>query len=174
MGVAGTTVSDIVGATRMAKGSLYVHFANKEELTYSVVDYNLKLFVDRTTAVINQFESAKDKFFALLDYLSDPLNPPVAGGCPMMNFGTEADDTSPVIREKVSKVVCDMQESMSDILEKGVKDGEFKPDWDYDTFAAKAYAMVEGGILIARVTRDITKMKVLVGILKKEIEENGD
>jgi len=172
-GVAGTAISDIMEVTKMAKGSLYVHFENKEELSYCAVDYNLKLFVERTSAAAGKFETAKGKFFGLLDYLSDPLNPPVKGGCPMMNFGMEADDTSPVIREKVSRVVCEVMEGMEEILAQGVIDGEFKKEWDYKEFATKAYAMIEGGILIARTTLDISKMQVLIRMLKKEIEENS-
>jgi len=168
-GVAGTATSDIMGATKMARGALYVHFDSKEDLVNCAVDYNLRLFVERTTAVADQFETAKDKFFGLLDYMSDPLNPPVQGGCPMMNFGMEADDTSPVIREKVNNIVCGVQDSMAAILRKGIIDGEFKKDWDVEEFATKAYAMIEGGILISRVSRDISKMKMLIGLLKKEM-----
>ena len=84
--VAGTAMSDIMDATKLAKGSLYVHFENKEELSYSVVDYNLNAFVERTIAAVSKCQTAKLKLFGILDFLSDLLNPPVAGGCPMMNF----------------------------------------------------------------------------------------
>lgn len=171
-GVAGTAISDIMEVTKMAKGSLYVHFENKEELTYCAVDYNLKLFVERTMAVADTYPGARDKFFALLHYLSDPLNPPVKGGCPMMNFGMEADDTNPVIREKVNQTICNVQQGMADIVELGIAAKEFKKDWDAKKFATKAYAMIEGGILISRVSGDISQMKVLIGILKEEIDSN--
>ena len=168
-GVAGTSTSDIMGATKLARGALYVHFDSKEDLVNCAVAYNLQLFVERTSAVSDQFESAKDKFFGLLDYMSDPLNPPVQGGCPMMNFGMEADDTNPAIREQVNQIVCGVQEGMAAILKKGIADGEFKKDWDAEEFATKAYAMIEGGILISRVSQDISKMKMLINLLKKEI-----
>jgi AcrR family transcriptional regulator len=169
-GVAATAVSDIMEVTKMAKGSLYVHFENKEDLTYCAVDWNLEQFVAKVTAEAEKYSSAKEKFFGLLDYLSDPLNPPVRGGCPMMNFGMEADDTSLVIREKVHRTICAVQQGMIGILEKGIADKEFNNDWDYREFAMKAYAMIEGGILVARVSNDITQMKMLVNILKREIE----
>ena len=38
-------MSDVVEATKLAKGSLYVHFENKEELSYAAVDYNLNLLI---------------------------------------------------------------------------------------------------------------------------------
>lgn len=170
-GVAATAISDIMKVTKMAKGSLYVHFANKEELAHTAVDYNLGQFIERTSAEADKYHGAKAKFFGLLDYLSDPQNPPVKGGCPMMNFGMEADDTSEVIRGKVYQTICDVQQSMMDILKQGIVDGEFRKDWNYKEFAIKAYAMLEGGIFISRVSKDNTQVKLLVKIVKKEINE---
>lgn len=172
-GVAGTAMSDIMEATKLAKGSLYVHFENKEELSYSVVDYNLNIFVDRTLAAVSNLKTAKLKLFGMLDFLSDPLNPPVAGGCPMMNFGMEADDTSPVIRDKVCKIIFDVQKFIRETVEAGIVAGEFKKEWDAWTFATKTYAMIEGGILISRVSGNNDQMNILVNIMKAEIDENS-
>lgn len=169
-GVAATVVADVMQATNMARGGLYVHFKDLEELSQCAAEWNLQQFVEKTSAEAGKFTTAKDKFFGMLDYLSDPLNPPIQGGCPMMNFGMEADDTSPVIREMVHETICTVQQGMIDILKLGVDEGEFKKDWNYKEFALKAYAMVEGGILVSRVSRDISQMKMLVDLLKKEIE----
>ena len=172
-GVAGTAMSDIMDATKLAKGSLYVHFENKEELAYSAVDYNLNAFIDRTIAAVSEFETPKLKLFGMLDFLADPLNPPVAGGCPMMNFGMEADDTSPVIRDKVCKIIVDVQRFIRETVEEGIATGEFNQAWDARTFATKCYAMIEGGILISRVSGNNDQMNVLISLLKSEIEENS-
>lgn len=170
-GVAATAITDIMEVTNLAKGSLYVHFANKEELAYCAVDYNLQQFVEKTGAEALKYSGAKEKFFALLDYLGDPLNPPVKGGCPMMNFGMEADDTNPVIKEKVYNTICTVQQAMTDIVEQGIAEGTFRKDWDVKVFVTKAYAMIEGGILVSRVSGNSDQMNLLVGLLKAEIEE---
>src|ERR1700733_14879683 len=85
-GVAGTAMSDIMEATKLAKGSLYVHFENKEDLSYAVVDYNLDKLAEKTATVINKQKTAKRKRSAVLDLYDDPFNPPLVGGCPMLNF----------------------------------------------------------------------------------------
>lgn len=168
-GVAATVVGDVMQATNMSRGGLYVHFKDLEELSQCAAEWNLQQFIDKTSAEAAKFTTAREQFFGMLDYLSDPLNPPVQGGCPMMNFGMEADDTSPVIREMVNKTICTVQQGMIDILKRGIDEGEFKKDWNYIAFALKAYAMVEGGILVSRVSKDISQMKLLVNILKDEI-----
>jgi TetR/AcrR family transcriptional repressor of nem operon len=172
-GIAATSVSDIMEATKLAKGSLYVHFANKEELAYYAVDYNLKDFFGKAGVVIDQQQTAKGKFFALLDLLNDPVNHPIEGGCPMLNFGTEADDTSPVIREKVHIAMVGLQDNITEILEKGISDKEFRTGWDIKEFTIKVIAMLEGGVLMSRVYNNSDSMEVLINILKREIEEKS-
>lgn len=157
-------------ATKMAKGSLYVHFADKEELAYSVVDYNLNQFFVKATAATDLHRTAKKKLHAFLDFLHDPVNHPIKGGCPMLNFGMEADDTNPVIRDKVHVAMNEAKRDIAAIIKKGITDGEFREDWDADEYAIKIFAMLEGGVLMSRVHQDSSAMKVLINIIKREVE----
>jgi AcrR family transcriptional regulator len=169
-GIAATAISDIMAATNMAKGSLYVHFSNKEELAYSAVEYNILQFMDKAGAEVAKHASAHDKFFAVLDFLSDPVDHPVKGGCPILNFGMEADDTSVVILERVNQAIGDVQGLMKAVLQKGIDDGEFKQNWDIHSFVIKAFAMLEGGILVSRIAQDNSQMLLLIDLLKQEID----
>jgi TetR/AcrR family transcriptional repressor of nem operon len=48
-GVAGTAMSDIMEATKMAKGGLYGHFESKDELSHAVVDHCLSTLGEKIT-----------------------------------------------------------------------------------------------------------------------------
>ena len=172
-GVAGTAMSDIMEATKLAKGSLYVHFENKEELSYAVVDYNLDKLAEKSLAAMNKHKTAKSKLFAFADLYSDPFNPPLVGGCPMLNFGMEADDTNPVIREKVNKRLQASPKLLEKIIEQGIIDGEFRKSWNAKEFGIKMFAMIEGGVLFSRVSGNKEQVNVLINVIKKEIEENS-
>ncbi len=172
-GVAGTAMSDIMEVTKLAKGSMYVHFDSKEELSYAAVDFNLESLSGKIMVVINKHKTAKNKLFAFVDFLSDPLHPPIAGGCPMLNFGMEADDTSPVIKQKVNKLIQTAQQVVADIIEQGIIDAEFKNSWDSKEFAIKAFAMIEGGVLTSRVAGNNDQMNILTRMIKQEIEQNS-
>jgi AcrR family transcriptional regulator len=152
---------------------MYVHFESKEELTYAVVDYNLEVASKKMSEAINKHKTAKGKLFAYFDHLSNPLNPPVVGGCPMLNFGMEADDTNPVIRQKVNKLVQSSSERLVTTIEQGVANGEFKDSWNAKEFGIKAFAMIEGGTLISRVSGSNNQIQVIINAIKKEIEENS-
>lgn len=173
-GVAGTAMSDIMEATKLAKGGLYGHFDSKEELSYAAVDYNLDRLAEKTEAAVNKHKTAKGKLSAFLDLYNDPFNPPLVGGCPMLNFGMESDDTNPVIREKVNKRLQGSPLFLTRIIEQGIVDGEFKKSWNAEEFGIKMFAMIEGGILFSRVSGNKEKMGILIKMIKKEIEENSN
>jgi TetR/AcrR family transcriptional regulator, transcriptional repressor for nem operon len=171
-GVAGTSMSDILEATKLAKGSLYVHFESKEDLAHAAVDYCLQRLVGVVETALNKEETAKDKLFAYIDLFMDPINPPLPGGCPMLNFGMEADDTDQVIRKKVNRLIEIGQQILAGIIKKGITSGEFRADWDAKEFGTKMFAMVEGGIMMSRIAGNNKTMKVIARALKNEIEEN--
>jgi AcrR family transcriptional regulator len=169
-GIAATAMSDIMEATELSKGSLYVHFDNKDVLADTVVDYNLDLIRQRTLAAMVRHDHPKDKLFAYLDLYRNPLTPPVEGGCPMLNFGMEADDQNETVREKVAAAVNRSQQLIVDIITQGIKQGIFKASWNYKEFATLMFAMIEGGILISKTTRKNDKMAIINRNLKKMIE----
>lgn len=168
-GIAATAMSDIMEATKLSKGSLYVHFENKDILVASAVDYNMELLSNKLRNHLSQYNTAKDKLYAYLDFFIDPTQPIVNGGCPMLNFGTEADDTNELIKKKVNNLVTKSQKLLSNIIKQGIDQGEFKPNWNYEDFATIMFAMIEGGVLICRVADNNTKMKVINDNLKKMI-----
>lgn len=169
-GLAGTAMSDVMAATKMAKGGLYGHFESKDELSYAVVDYNLGKLVEKVDLAISRVTTAKDKLFAFLDVFSTPTKFPVDGGCPMLNFGTEADDTSPIINKKVKGTILSAQTKIAGIIGKGIASEEFKSTFDAVEFSIKTMTLIEGGTLIGRVLETDSQMAIIVGMLKKEIE----
>lgn len=171
-GLAGTVMSDIAEATKLVKGSLYAHFENKEELAYAAVDHNMQTLRTVTNKVLYKHRTARGKLLGFLKLFHDPLKHPVYGGCPMLNFGMEADDTSPIVLQKVSDMINEVQRELQEIIETGKAQGEFKVEWDSERFAVKFFALMEGGNLISRTTRNNSRMKIIIKIIKDEIEDN--
>lgn len=174
-GIAGTSLSDILEATKLAKGSLYVHFENKEAISHAVVDH----FADRKIKMLDRVfsgkdsSSAKDRLFAYLELVLNPSKPVFEGGCPFLNFGMEADDMDQVIRKKVKKMVEAEQGRIAGAVSLGIRNGDFRPDWDAQEFATTVYAMVEGATMITRVSSSGKSMKTVAKFLKKEIMRNA-
>ncbi|MTH14749.1 TetR/AcrR family transcriptional regulator [Flavobacterium sp. LC2016-01] len=172
-GIAATSMSDIMEATKLSKGSMYVHFENKEVLACAAVDHNMKVLGDKLVSEVSKGKTAKDELFAYIDFFSNAVNPPLTGGCPLLNFGTEADDTNPIVKEKINKGCNANQQLLASSVNKGIANGEFKPNWNAEEFALIMFAMMEGGHLISRMSGNNDKMKIITKTLKNLIEENS-
>ena len=169
-GVAGTTVDDVLSATGLAKGCLYNHFENKEVLALETVDFLLHKIRLTTLTALDKEPTAKGKLFAYLDLRLDTQNRVFEGGCPILNFGMEADDTNAQIRQKVKKVIQSSLKMLQDIVEKGIADKEFTKDFNGEEFAIKVFTLMEGNILVGRVLGSNHTMQLMNSMLKKEIE----
>ncbi|UWY27347.1 TetR/AcrR family transcriptional regulator [Flavobacterium sp. TR2] len=170
-GIAATSMSDIMEATKLSKGSMYVHFENKNVLACAAVDHNMKVLSSKLETALREAKGAKEQLYAYIEFFSNPINPPVSGGCPLLNFGTEADDTNPAVKEKVNTAIKRGQQLLTSIIEKGIADNEFASDWNAAEFATALFAMLEGGHLMSRMSGNNDNMKTIEKTLKKIISE---
>ena len=79
-GIAATSMSDIMEATKLSKGSMYVHFENKDVLACAAVEHNMKLLSDKLQKVLSGHTTSEEQLLAYIDFFSDPNHPPVVGG----------------------------------------------------------------------------------------------
>jgi AcrR family transcriptional regulator len=172
-GMAGTSISDIMEATKLAKGGVYGNFESKEEICAEAFDYLLSIVGNTIRASLSDKTSAKEQLLGLLDYYKTAPLREDHYGCPLLNFGTEADDTNPLIKEKVSKAISESQARITKIVRKGIEAGEFRPEFDATLFAVKAFTMIEGAVLVCRVQGNNRQMRIITDILRKEIEDNS-
>lgn len=170
--MAGTAISDIMEATKLAKGGVYGNFDSKDEICQEAFNYLTKSLAAAIDQSMRGKTSAKEKLFAMLGFYNDRSKINSNGGCPILNFGTESDDTNPVIKQKVKEAIQASQNRIANVVRQGLDTGEFKKSFEAETFAIKMFTMIEGAILISRVQNSNNHMQLIVDILKAEIEEN--
>jgi TetR/AcrR family transcriptional repressor of nem operon len=152
-GYAGTSMSDLTEATGLTKGSIYGNFGNKEDVALAVFDHNYA----KVTGLIQQrIQSAKTYHDKLMVYAQvyDQFtrgNFPV-GGCPILNTAVEADDTNSLLKDRAAKAILKWKKGVQDLIQAGVDAGEFKQGLDHSRIALSIIALVEGGIMISKVT----------------------
>jgi len=153
-GYAGTSMSDITEATGLTKGSIYGNFGNKEDVALAVFDYNYA----KVSAVIQQRIRAAKTFHDKLmvyaqvydQYTRNNLFP--QGGCPILNTAVEADDTNSLLKDRAAQAILKWRRSVQNLMQGGVDAGEFKEGLDIPRLALSIIAMLEGGIMISKVT----------------------
>lgn len=153
-GYAGTSMSDITEATGLTKGSIYGNFGNKEEVALAVFDYNSAKVRDVIQQRIQAAKTYHDKLMVyanVYDQFTRTAYFP-QGGCPILNTAVEADDTNSLLKDRAAKAVQRWKKNVQDLIQGGIDAGEFKQGLDIQRLALSIIAMIEGGIMISKVT----------------------
>ncbi|WP_426329773.1 TetR/AcrR family transcriptional regulator [Pedobacter sp. R-06] len=173
-GYAGTSLNDITAATGLTKGSIYGNFANKDEVALAAFDYNLKNVSSRIDADMNKQVSVKDKLLVYINIYQKFIDGSVSeGGCPVLNTAVDADDTHPELREKVLKAVLGWKNKIAKLVETGISVKEISADHNPEQVALTIIAIIEGGIMISRLTAKPAHWNLIMDSLKKYINSLG-
>ena len=167
-GMAGTSLSDIMEATKLAKGGIYGNFESKDEICVSSFIYLTQKLGSQMDIAVSKGMTAREQFFNLMKIYK--ANENTEGGCPILNFGVEADDTHPFVKAKVKKVIHMSQKRIFDILSKGIANNEISFNLDPKIFSIKVFAMIEGAILCRRILESEEQMSVIMDAIQKEFE----
>ena len=168
-GIAGTTIDDILAATKMAKGGIYGNFENKEAISIASVDFLFGKMSAKAYSVISKEKTAVKKLFAFIDLRENPLVPFIEGGCPIFNFGVDSDNTNPTVKKKVKAMIEGSMTLFIDILKQGIANGELSDELNSEEYCLKVLVMLEGATLVSRVTDSIKPMHTVIKILKSEL-----
>ncbi|ABQ06389.1 TetR/AcrR family transcriptional regulator [Flavobacterium johnsoniae] len=172
-GYSGTSMSDITEATGLTKGSIYGNFANKDEVALAAFRFNVKKLHDIFAREIEKEKTFKGKLLVYPRLYSDYYDLRVTqGGCPIINTATEADDTHPVLKKKVERVILSWKEQLVYFIEQGILLGEFKAhSIDPEKTALTIIAMIEGTVMIAKITGNLSTLADIMLSVTKIIED---
>lgn len=172
-GYSGTSMSDITEATGLTKGSIYGNFANKDEVALAAFRFNVQKLHDIFSKEIEKEKTFKGKLLVYPRLYSDYYHLRVTqGGCPIINTATEADDTHPVLRKKVERVILSWKDQLAYFIKQGIALGEFKAESiDPEKTALTIIALIEGAIMIAKITGNISTLADIMLSVTKIIED---
>jgi len=167
-GYAGTSMSDITEATGLTKGSIYGNFGNKEDVALAVFDYNYA----KVSGIIQQrIRAAKNYHDKLMVYAQvydqftrSNLFP--KGGCPILNTAVEADDTNSLLKDRASQAIQKWRRGVQNLIQGGIDAREFKEGLDIPRLALSIIAMLEGGIMISKVTNSQACMDKIMNTIE--------
>ncbi len=160
-------MGDLVRATGFGKGGIYNHFSGKEELALEAFDYSVALMRERFRQALEGRASALEKLFAVVDVLGSLADdPPVAGGCPVLNTAVESDDAHPALKERASVASTEWLRLVGRIVRDGVESGELRPETAPRSVASVVVAALEGAVVLTRLHDDPAHMHRTVDHLK--------
>jgi len=171
-GYAGTSLSDIINATNLTKGSIYGNFENKNELAKEVYRYNSKHLQDRINEKLTNEITAREKLFAIVDFYRNSWEDNfLRGGCPLLNTAVEADDTLPFLKNEAAKSFEKWAGKITDILEEGKAGDEIKESINSSEYGFLFIMLIEGGILLSKTTNNQNHLLQALDRIEKIINE---
>ncbi len=154
-GFFGSSLTDVMEATGLKKGGIYNHFSSKEELALQAFDYATGCVSDRLALFLEDKHTAVERLLAFAAVFRDlAMNPPVPGGCPLLNTAVEADDAHPELRDRARQAMDRWRDRIAETVRQGRASGELCPQVDPDVVASRFIATLEGGVMLSKLYRD--------------------
>ena len=171
-GYAGTSLNDITDATGLTKGSIYGNFTNKDDVALAAFDYNLQCVEEIISQEIRKQKTFQDKLLVYANVYENFLKYPFpVGGCPILNTAIEADDTHPALNEKAANAINGWKNKLISLIQKGIDAKEFRPETNAEQTALTMIAMIEGGIMITKLTGKLNYRKAVMKSVEKIIKD---
>jgi TetR/AcrR family transcriptional repressor of nem operon len=168
-GYEGSSLNDLMEATGLKKGGIYRHFASKEELAAEAFDYTWEAAWNARLLHVDEKSNGIEKLKQLIANLVEHRSP-VAGGCPVLNTATEADDGNPVLRAHVAKALRSWLTRIQVIVEQAQKRGEARAGVDPKVVAMLIVASLEGALMISRLQRNDEALRRVQSHLNRYLE----
>ncbi len=172
-GFAGASLSDIMDATGLQKGGIYRHFESKEALAVEAFEFAVRRMGERFAATVSGNKSALERLRGIIAVFAElPTNPPVPGGCPVMNAAIENDDGNPLLRERVHDAMDGLRGLIRRTAEKGIARGELRADLDPEELATVMTATLEGAVMLSQLYDDPAHVRRAADHLLRYLEQN--
>jgi len=163
-GVGGTTLDDVVSASKVSKSQFYRHFDDKTALVRAVIEYvgDRKISDER-----ERLENVST--FAGLRRWRDAIvenNALHSGryGCSLGSLANEVSDQDRVARLKLNELFDTWKELFLVVLRRFQENGLIPSEADVDRLATGFVASVQGGYLLAQTARDVSPMASAIDV----------
>lgn len=171
-GFDGTSLSDLTEATGLTKGALYGNFRDKEEIGDAAFRYSINKVRSIIRSRVDAADTCKKQLLAVIEFYADYVfDPPVPGGCPILNTAIEADDHHTSMRKVVTQELMNTINFISELFAKGIVSGEFKKDINPKQLAYSFFCAIEGALMFSRVERSREPMDIIVDHCKKVLDQ---
>jgi AcrR family transcriptional regulator len=159
-GSAGTSLDDVMAATAASKSQLYHYFDDKHGLVEAVVEYQSAAvlgFQARLLASVNDWEGLERWADAIVATVERQH---ARGGCPIGTLAASLADTDESLRESLSDAFQAWRDAISGALGRLRDNKLIARDADLEKLTTITLSAIEGGLLLAKTTRDSSQLRV--------------
>jgi TetR/AcrR family transcriptional regulator, transcriptional repressor for nem operon len=169
-GFIATSISDLLEATGVTKGSLYFHFSGKDDIALAVLENaeeEFMAFLD--AALAGPSPAAKlDNFFR--QALDAHCRRGFIGGCLFGNTALEASDSNDLYAQRASTLFTKWIANIRTVVADAQAAGQVRTDLPADILAQFVVSSIEGGIMLARLRKEEEPLRRCLDSLRTLME----
>jgi TetR/AcrR family transcriptional repressor of nem operon len=150
-GFEGCSMQDIVKAVGLEKGSLYGHFATKEELAIAAFEYAWR---ETSSARLAKMDSVENAIAKLRMHVNHVVSlPSFPGGCPLINIVVDSDDGNTTLKKMAREALKGWRMYLQSVVEEGQGRNEIRAEVDPGEVATLMISLLEGAMALDRVDK---------------------
>ncbi|WP_407342772.1 TetR/AcrR family transcriptional regulator [Pengzhenrongella phosphoraccumulans] len=172
-GASGTTLDDVLDASRTSKSQMYHYFTDKDALVTAVARRQVERVV-----------SAQSEHLILMDTLdlfrewgqwivAGMRERGCVGGCPMGSLASELAEHSETDREVLARGFHDWHGHLARSLTAMRDSGELRSSADPDALATAVLAAVQGGLLLAQTARSTKPLEAAIAMAEQHVRQHA-
>ena len=157
-GVSATSVEQVLAAAGAGKSQFYRYFPSKADLVSEVIRYQSDQHLGWQKALLAQLDSwegLEDYFDALVAGHSERG---LLGGCPIGSLAAELADQNEAHRRELAEAFSLWEASIEQAMARMRAADRLRPHADPSRLATTTLAGIQGGYLLATLTKDVRPM----------------
>jgi AcrR family transcriptional regulator len=162
-GAAGTSLDDVRAATGASKSQLYHYFADKHGLVEAVVDHQCAAVLGlqaQALAAVDDWDSLQRWAAAMASTVEEHG---ARGGCPIGTLAAALSDIDERLRMRLSEAFRAWSDAIRGALGRLRANGLLSADADLDGLTTSMLASIQGGLLLAKTSRDVGPLRLALG-----------
>jgi len=168
-GVNGTSVDDVLGASRTGKSQFYHYFSSKESLVKELIGYHLASLPTASEERLQQLGSLSGIDQWLDKILENYHNGYYEAGCPIGNLASEMSSQSEDLRLDLQSTFAHWESCLTQGLRRLKAQGVLQVSVSPDSLAMFCVAAIEGSLLLAKTTKNAAPIEATIHQLKAHL-----
>ena len=172
-GAAGTSLDDVRAATSVSKSQLYHYFEDKRGLVEAVVDYQCAAVLGLQAHALASVSNWEDleRWAATMVSLVEEQG--ARGGCPVGTLAAALSDTDEGLRTSLSEAFQAWSDAIRGALLRLRDNGLLAPGADLDALTTITLSAIQGGLLLAKTSRDAGQLRAALDGAIAQLRANG-
>jgi AcrR family transcriptional regulator len=172
-GAAGTSLDDVRAATGASKSQLYHYFGDKHGLVEAVVEFQCATVLGLQARALGSVSDWHDLERWAESMATIVEGQGARGGCPIGTLAAALSDTNERLRTSLSEAFTAWSDAIRGALGRLRENGLISADADLDALTTITLSAIQGGLLLAKTSRDADQLRTTLNGAIAQLRANG-